>query len=80
MTVSRMRQQIQDLQRSAKTYEFEADASRNRINASFVLLALEGLDAYLRGESQKAADEFSALAEELSARLTSKAGDFEPQA
>ena len=79
MNVGRMRQQIQDLQRSAKTYEFEADASRQRINASFVLLALEGLDAYLRGESGRAADEFSTLADELSARLSAGAA-IEPQA
>ncbi len=51
-----------------KTYDFGVDCSKNRINGSFALLAVQALEAYLRGENETAKEDFATLADELDAR------------
>ncbi len=51
-----------------KTYDFGVDCSKTRINGSFAILAVQALQAYLRGDANTAQADFATLADELNAR------------
>lgn len=56
------------LEKEMKGYEFGLSLSQQRLNDSFVLLAMHALQAYLRGDVDEAAEDFATLADEIRAR------------
>ena len=59
---------LQQTEKEMKGYEFGIETGRRKINSSFALLAIQALQAYLRGEVDDAQADFETLAAELSAR------------
>jgi len=52
-----------------KNPDVGAALAERGVNISLALVGVEGLRAYLAGEKERAAEEFSTLAEEVTARL-----------
>jgi len=52
-----------------KNPDVGAALAERGVNISLALVGVEGLRAYLEGDKERAAEEFSTLAEEVTARL-----------
>ncbi len=70
MTIDSALTILENLEKGMKTFEFGVETGRRRLNSSFALLAVQALQAYLRGEADDAQVDFDTLASELSARRT----------
>ncbi|MEZ4223612.1 MAG: hypothetical protein R3B13_21870 [Polyangiaceae bacterium] len=57
-----------ELEELVKRPESGADLSERGVNSSLVLLAVQGLRAYLNGDAKTAADDLGTVADEISAR------------
>jgi len=57
-----------ELDQLLKNRDVQVDLAARGINASFAIVAAEGLRAYLRGEKERAAEDFSTVAEEIAHR------------
>ena len=60
---------FEELGQLLKNPDVGADLAERGINVSLALLAADGLHAYLRGEKERAAEDFSDFAAEVSSRL-----------
>ncbi len=67
-----------DLAQLLKNPDVVGALTQRGINASLALLALDGLNAYLAGKKEQAADDLRTVAEEIEGRL--KFGDDPPSA
>jgi hypothetical protein len=67
---------LEDLVTLLKHPEVGAELASRGVNASLAIVGAEGLAAYVQGDKVRAAEDFSTIAEEISARLaTSGCGD-----
>jgi hypothetical protein len=60
---------LTELETLIKSAEMGAVLAARGVNVSLALVATEGLRCYLRGDKQRAAEEFDMMAEEIAARL-----------
>lgn len=74
MKVPDVLQLLEHLEEEMKSYEFGIDMVQRRINDSFALVAVQALQAYLRGDVDAAAADFAMIADEMRARRGLKAG------
>jgi hypothetical protein len=67
-----VRELFDELEDLVKRPENGAELSERGINSSLVLLTVQGLRAYLKGDSKTAADDLGTAADEMSARLSER--------
>jgi hypothetical protein len=67
-------QLLQDIEALLKDPHLALDFGRRGVNTSLVLLAVQGLIAYLHGDKVRAADDLGTVAEEIRARFESGPG------
>jgi hypothetical protein len=60
---------LDELDTLLKNPDVGAALADRGVNISLALVGVEGLRAYIAGEKERAAEEFSTLAEEVSSRL-----------
>jgi hypothetical protein len=60
---------LTELESLLKNPDLGSALAERGVNVSLALVGTEGLRAYLKGDKERAAEEFDTLAEEISARL-----------
>jgi hypothetical protein len=60
---------MEELRTLLKTSEVVAALTDRGVNASLALVAMDGIDAYLRGDKLDAAEDLRTVAEEIEGRL-----------
>jgi hypothetical protein len=60
---------LTELETLLKSAKMGATLASRGVNVSLALVATDGLRAYVRGDKERAAEEFDMMAEEIAARL-----------
>jgi hypothetical protein len=66
---------FEDLVVLLKNPDVGAELAKRGVNASLAIVAAEGLSAYVHGDKERAAEDFSTVAEEIASRLARSKAD-----
>lgn len=68
MKIEEVLSQLDTIEKTMKTPQFEAALSERKLNLSFAVLIMEGLQAYLSGDVDHALSDLTTSVGEISAR------------